>query len=215
MKTRTIHPGYPTCAPFPFFALLESANPCLAGVKSFHFYPGMLFGSREKWWPGSGLRPTSHEGTDICYYTDRSGTDLQFTAGIRIPAMASGRLFTTCRDFLGRSLFIDHCAEEPSRFLSVYAHVVPIQGLMVGQQVEAGEVIGSVADTAGRKNRMPAHVHLSLMEIPRTVAPDTLDWNFICNSETVRLVDPLSLICSEAVRLHTENPWKQNKQATF
>lgn len=204
METSATLPGNPASAPFPFFALLESANPCLAGVKSFHFYPGMLFGSREKWWPDSGMRPTCHEGIDICFYTDRSGKELQFTSGIRIPAMASGRLFATCRDFLGRSLFIDHSVDGPSRWLSVYAHIVPSRDLKVGQQVETGEVLGTVADTAGRKNRMPAHLHLSLIEIPRTLPPDILDWSFICTSETVRLVDPLSMLCSEAVRIHTQ-----------
>ena len=99
--------------------------------------------------------------------------------------------------------------------LSVYAHIVPSQDLKVGQQVQTGEVIGTIADTAGRKNRMPAHVHVSLIEIPRTVPPGILDWNLICTSATVRLVDPLSMLCSEAVRIHTQNPWKFKEQATF
>ena len=55
----------PFNSPSPCFRLLEAVNECLAGVKYFNFYPGVLFRSRDKWWPDSGMRPTMHEGMDF------------------------------------------------------------------------------------------------------------------------------------------------------
>ena len=196
----------------PYFSLLEEANECLAGVKYFNFYPGMLFRSLDKWWPDSGLRSTNHEGLDICYYTDSLGKEQKFTPQISIPAMASGRIFASCHDFLGQSLFIDHGVFGSLRFLSVYAHIVQHRHIMVGQKVKVADVVGVIADTTGRKNRMPAHVHLSLMRIPESVSFDMLDWNYICNSDEVELVDPVLMFRCERVRIQTKNPWKEKVQ---
>lgn len=199
---------------FPYFSLLEATNDCLSRVKYFNFYPGMLFGSRTKWWPDSGLRPTMHEGIDICYYTDSAGKERKFTPQTNIPVMASGRIFAICRDFLGRSLFVDHGVYDSMRFLSVYAHIALPRNPIIGQMIQAGDIVGVVADTTGRKNRMPAHVHITLMRLPQTVPADTLDWNYICSSKDIELIDPLSAIHCQAVRTCTENPWKEKEQST-
>lgn len=203
----------PLATPVPYFALLEAVNECLAGVRNFNFYPGMLFASRDKWWPDSGLRPTAHEGIDICYYTDGAGRERSFSPRIAIPAMAPGRIFAVCRDFLGQSVFINHEMDDSQRFLSVYAHIVLHRQVYIGRTVQAGEVVGTVADTAGRKNRMPAHVHLSLMRIPQTMPHDMLDWKFICSSDQVELIDPLSMLDCDYVAIHSNNPWKEREQA--
>jgi hypothetical protein len=204
----------PFAAPVPYFALLETVNQSLAGVRNFNFYPGMLFGSRDKWWPDTGLRPTAHEGIDICYYTDGAGRDQRFSPRIAVPVMASGRTFAVCRDFLGHSVCIDHGVDNFHRFLSVYAHIVLHRQVSIGQTVQAGDVVGTVADTTGRKNRMPAHVHLSLMRIPQTMQGDMLDWKYICSSDQVELVDPLSMLDCDQVAIHSGNPWKGREQAT-
>lgn len=172
----------------------------------FCFYPGMLFGSREKWWPDAGIRPTSHEGVDICYYTDGSGREQKFTLETKIPVMAHGRVFAFCQDFLGQSVFLDHGVEGSLRFLSVYAHILPIHHLAVGQKMQPGDVVGEVADTTGRKNRMPAHVHLSLMKVPQSVTAGVLNWDFICKSEQVLLINPLTMINCEATSFLVGKP---------
>lgn len=204
----------PFATPVPYLKILATANPCLAGAATFHFYPGMLFGSREKWWPDSGIRPTAHEGIDICFYTDAAGSEQRFSPRIAIPAMAPGRIFAVCRDFLGQSVFIDHGIDDGHRFLSVYAHIVLQRPMVPGQEVRVGEVVGTVADTAGRKNKMPAHVHLTLMRIPPAVPPDGLDWSYICSSDQVELIDPLTLLDRDRVAIHPENPWKGQDKAT-
>ncbi len=195
----------------PYFQYVEAANESLAGVKNFCFYPGMLFKSREKWWPDSGIRPTEHEGVDICYYIDKNGKEQKFTPNTKIPVMAEGEVFAFCKDFLAHSVFIDHGISDSLRLLSVYAHIVSLPNLAIGQEVKAGEVVGMVADTTGRKNRIPAHVHISLLRLPLTVPADMLDWNYICHSDQVSLIDPLSMITSEAVKIKTNNHWKKKE----
>ena len=203
----------PFVPPVPYFALLEAVNECLAGSRSFNFYPGMLFGSRDKWWPDSGIRPTAHEGIDICYFTDATGREQNLSPRIAIPVMAPGQVFAFCRDFLGQSVFIDHGIDDGHRFLSVYAHIVLHRQVYIGRTVQSGEIVGTVADTTGRKNRMPAHVHLSLMRIPQTMQGDMLDWKYICSSDQVELVDPLSMLDCHHVAIHSKNPWKERDQA--
>ncbi len=193
----------------PYLKYLEAANDCFGGVGCFCFYPGMLFKSEKKWWPDAGTRPTRHEGIDICYYKDRTGTERQFTPHINIPVMTSGRVFAICPDFLGYSVFVDHEVTGPTRLLSVYAHIIPTENLTVGVEVMTGYVVGKVADTKGRKNRMPAHLHISILEIPDRVAAAGLDWGYICNSNEVTLFDPLSIINCEMVRIYQENHWKE------
>ncbi|MBM9531751.1 M23 family metallopeptidase [Desulfoprunum benzoelyticum] len=204
----------PFTTPVPYFTLLEAVNEGLAGVKNFDFYPGMLFGSRAKWWPDTGTRPTAHEGIDICYYTDGAGREQKFSPRIAIPAMASGQTFAVCRDFLGHSVFIDHGGNDSHRFLSVYAHIVLHRHVHIGRSVGPGDVVGTVADTTGRKNRMPAHLHISLMRIPQSVPGDMLDWKYICSSDEVELIDPLSMLNCHHIALHSENPGKEREQTT-
>lgn len=194
---------------WPYLDYLGAANPFLSGVTSFCFYPGMLYRSEDKWWPDSGIRATLHEGVDICYYLDSTGVEQQITPSTKIPVVEQGELFCFCRDFLGHSVFVDHGISGPSRFLSVYAHIVPFRHLVAGQKVGPGDVVGKVVDTAGRKNRMPAHVHISLMRIPRSVSAQLLDWNFICISNQVELIDPMSMIDCRKVKNRTKNLWQE------
>lgn len=86
------------------------------------FYPGMLFGSCDKWWADWGTRYTPHEGLDITFYrkkiddairSDNSscGCDiLSFDSSVVIPAMFDGTVLNICKDFLGQSVVIRHQA---------------------------------------------------------------------------------------------------------
>jgi len=139
---------------------LEQVNPSISGVEKYYLYPGMEFQSEVKWWPDSGVRPTLHEGIDFCYYLRSSGGEFVFTPEIRVPVMAEGEIVAICDDYLGQTVFLDHLHDSSLRFLSIYAHMIPHSGLQAGQRVQAGEVIGEIADTTGRKNRMPVQLHL-------------------------------------------------------
>ncbi|MDJ0622372.1 MAG: M23 family metallopeptidase [Desulfocapsaceae bacterium] len=188
---------------------LAACNPSLHDLTHFYLYPGMEFQSQLKWWPDSGLRPTLHEGIDFCYYRTSSGKELTFSPEIRIPVMASGKIMAICQDYLGHTVFLDHLYETTERFLSIYAHIVPQHNLNVGQPIEKGEVIGKVADTSGRKNRMPGHLHLSIMKVDRQVSEEMLTWDLICNSERSRLIDPLEVIIAQKITMRKHNHWKE------
>ncbi len=186
-------PGY------PYFRYLEECNESGAGdVGAWIFYPGMLFRSRDKWWPDAGSRPTAHEGLDICYFTDGLGGKRQFDPGINVTVMAAGTVIAVCDDFLGRSVFLEHLSDG---MISVYAHIIPLKTLRPGYKLSEGQVIGKVADTAGRKNRMPAHLHLTIMRIPVGLPGEQLNWNFICRSGRVTLFDPLTMMVCPSCRM--------------
>ena len=186
-------------AGYPYFQYLEECNESGAGdVQAWLFYPGMLFGSRDKWWPDTGSRPTAHEGLDICYFIDGLGKDRQFDPGINVPVMAAGTVIAVCNDFLGRSVFVAHHTDG---LISVYAHIVPIKTLSPGYTLSEGEVLGRVVDTTGRKNRMPAHLHVTIMKVPVGLPGEQLNWNFICRSGRVTLFDPLTLLVCPSCRI--------------
>ncbi len=197
----------------PYIRYLCEANEQLQEAGTFFIYPGMEFGSREKWWPDTGERPSDHEGLDICYYYDRAGIEQSFTSEIRVPAMASGKIFTLCADFLGSTIFIEHNVNEKWRFLSAYAHIVPAPSLQAGAVLQAGDCIGSVVDTAGLKNRMPAHLHLSILKLSITVTAKQLNWNLICHSDRRELIDPCQVIDCRQMKMLPTNHWKENSMS--
>ena len=85
--------------------------------------------------------------------------------------------------------------------VSVYAHMRPLPDVGPGDDVLAGEVVGTVADTAGRRNRMPAHLHVTIMKIPSELSGLSLDWKFICRSDTVVLFNPLDRMPCPSCRI--------------
>ena len=178
-------------------------------MERYYLYPGMEFRSEVKWWPDHGVRPTLHEGIDFCYYRSSSGREFAFTPEIRVPVMAAGKIIAICDDYLGQTVFLDHLHDSSLRFISVYAHMVPGRMLQPGQDLQPGEIIGTVADTTGRKNRMPGHLHLSIMQVEKSVAPQQFTWNLICSSERSSLVDPLTVIESEMIEMRPDNHWKK------
>lgn len=184
---------------FSYVDALKKQNVCLAGMKSLYLYPGMEFSSEIKWWPDIGMRVTPHEGIDICYYIDSSGKECRVTPTFRVPVMATGRILAIKKDYLGETVFLDHEYNQPSRFLSIYAHIVPLPELKSGDRVSAGDVIGTVADTTGKKNRIPAHLHISLMNVSRVVPAEKFDWQLISYPENAELIDPLRMITTEKI----------------
>lgn len=194
---------------FSYLDAIEEQNSCLAGMKRLYLYPGMEFRSEIKWWPDKGMRATPHEGVDICYYIDSTGEECRVTPEFRVPVMATGRIMAISKDYLGETVFLDHQYEQLSRFLSIYAHITPLPDLKTGDKVCAGEVIGTVADTAGKKNRIPAHLHISLMIIARAVPAEKLDWHMISYPEDAKLIDPLRMLDTKKIEFLAKNHWKE------
>lgn len=194
---------------FSYLDAIEEQNDCLTGMKRLYLYPGMEFRSEIKWWPDKGIRPTPHEGVDICYYIDSSGKECKVTPAFRVPVMASGKIMAISKDYLGMTVFLDHQYAEVSRFLSIYAHITPLSNLETGDTVYAGDVIGTVADTTGKKNRIPAHLHISLMSISRSIPAEKFDWNMISYPKNAKLIDPLKMLDTEKIQFQSNNHWKE------
>ena len=196
----------------PYLQYIEEANLSLGTIEKYYLYPGMEFRSELKWWPDAGVRPTLHEGIDICYYTDPEGVEYAVRPDFNVPVMADGQIFAICEDYLGHTLFLEHTFQpnpEKRRFLSIYAHMVPLPHLEVGDTLKAGQVIGCLADTTGRKNRMPAHLHLSLMDADRDISPEEFDWNLICYGEKADLLNPVDHINSKKIEYPEKNHWRE------
>jgi len=157
------------------------------------FYPGMLFGSTEKWWGNGGKRTSSHEGLDICLYRTASGEVRQFGEQTRIPLMFDGEVKQIIDDYLGKSVFVSHRIRDSyrRRLYSIYGHIMLPENLQPGAKLSEGEVIGTVAN-AGKKV-MP-HVHISAAWLPEQIRIEELDWRIVADPVRVSLIDPLKVI---------------------
>ena len=167
---------------YPYQQLLKEANRSTNELDCTILYPGMEFDSRVKWWPDEGERVTPHEGIDFCYFLDPAGDEWVATPDFQVPAMATGSVHAIVPDYLGQTLFLLHRSGRESRFLSVYAHIEVAPGILPGDRVCTAATLGTLADTSGRKNRMPNHLHFSLMLVDPVVPPEKYDWDLICFS---------------------------------
>ena len=78
------------------------------GFKRWLFYPGMAFGSTQKWWGDFGIRDFPHEGIDFCLYEGEEGQIFHFNAGSAVPVVASGTIRAVFKDYLGHAIVVDH-----------------------------------------------------------------------------------------------------------
>jgi murein DD-endopeptidase MepM/ murein hydrolase activator NlpD len=159
------------------------------------FYPGMLFGARQKWWGDNGCRDTPHEGLDLCFYRTHQGTILAVAPGTLIPSAFDGIVVKVSGDFLGKSVFISHdgIAEGSETLMTISGHTVPGEGLEVGSRVTGGQVIGSVAEPKpGQK--VPPHLHVSTAWVSNAITDSELEWDKIAGSEHLRLIDPSTVL---------------------
>ncbi|MBF0302302.1 MAG: hypothetical protein HQK73_04625 [Desulfamplus sp.] len=184
------------------------------------FYPGMLFGSCDKWWADWGQRYTPHEGLDITFYrkktyniTSRNFDICSFDSNIVVPAMGDGIVLNICKDFLGQSVIIkpsffsnnksDNSIRdsksifdiEKSIIAVIYSHILTACGLTIGDTVTKGQIIGKVADTSMRKSGITPHLHVSCAEISTKMPLHELNWNIFGNPAcaSVKFFDPMRI----------------------
>lgn len=188
---------------------LEYVNGEIEGFKQLILYPGMEFRSTIKWWPDVGKRTTSHEGIDICYFINQKSDEIQVSTEFCVTPFIPGKIQAICKDYLGRTVFIENGGDENHLLISAYAHITPCHQVRVGKCVESAEVLGKLADTSGRKNRMPSHLHLTFMRVHKEVKPDEYNWSLICDSKKVELIDPLDCLENQRVVKPRHNHWKE------
>lgn len=175
-----------------YLPLLQRANPeILPSGAVFLFHPGMLFGSRERWWGNPAPRPTPHEGLDLWRWEDEAAQVYTLPVTFRVPALLPGVVARLIPDFLGLTVCLRH---EPGQgeacLYSLLGHLRPRHDLRQGSPVAAGDVLGTLA-APPRPTRVPPHLHLTLACLPPAREAELLDWGVLGRHPAVQLVDPL------------------------
>jgi len=177
--------------------LLAANQPQLATFQRWVLEPGMLFGAGEQWWGARRPRPTPHEGLDLCCFEDAAGRRQRLDSNTRIPATFAGRIIRIAPDFLGKSVYLSHeiFSAAGGQLHTLYGHLKPRPDLQVGQEVAAGEIIGTISGgPAGPKSPIAPHLHITLALLPVPLAPERLDWPNLGRDPAITLIDPRSLL---------------------
>jgi murein DD-endopeptidase MepM/ murein hydrolase activator NlpD len=165
--------------------------------KEWIFHPGMLFGSKDKWWDKSA-RDKPHEGLDLCCYCNHSEKILRINEGTKIPAMFDGIVAGIIDDFLGKSIIIKHniSGSVLGAFCTIYGHVIPESGIDAGSIVKQGDLIAALAGIGKSKAKIFPHLHISLGYTSENIPYEKLDWAIISDPKNFTLLNPMQIINS-------------------
>lgn len=165
------------------------------GFKEWVFYPGMLFQDMEAWWKDNGLRPAPHEGTDLCYYRDKTGHVRRVGNGTKIPAVYTGDIVHVHDDFLGKSIYIKHGINDKSgnTLHTIYGHTIPLNTNDTGKRVREGDIIAEIA-TLSENSKIHPHIHITIAWIPETLPRHQFNWKTLGDPRSVTLCNPLKYI---------------------
>jgi hypothetical protein len=176
--------------------MVEHNQPRMAGFKSWIFHPGMLFQASGKWWGDQGRRAAPHEGLDLYSFADVGGITKTVDQHTQIPAAFAGHIVKIDRDFLGKSIYMNHAILTAGgrQLLSAFGHTVPRDSLKIGRQVAEGEIIAAISGFSGKQTNLPPHLHLTFAWVPVDVSPTRLTWKNLGNDPEITLIDPLGVI---------------------
>ncbi len=157
------------------------------------FEPGMLFLSNNKWWGDRGFRTHRHNGLDLQRYAADDGTVRALNEGTKVPIIFDGTVVRSIKDFLGYTFFAAHeIYDRGSQLFTIYGHLQPAEYFCEGKFIREGTVFATMAGT--RSSVVPAHIHLSVAFIPKTIRRESLTWKTIDEDESIRFVDPGDII---------------------
>lgn len=176
--------------------LIEANDLDPKDFQSWVFYPGMGFNSPNKWWGDLGRRDFPHEGIDFCLYTDLSGRVRRIDHQTRVPAMHDGVVTSSFVDYLGQALIIEHedAQGEIGKFISIYAHTIPLDHIKPGVIVKQGDIIATIADTRRSKAKILPHLHYTLGQPSSYLSYEPFVWNDMRDPDLVALLNPLGVI---------------------
>ena len=165
------------------------------------FSPGMLFGSKEKWWGNGSERARPHEGIDLIACVSEGGNIFMVDGNTEIPVIQGGRIISVVEDFLGFSIFQAHDIFDSSRrrLCTAYGHTEPLKDVSASMMVGRGDVIAKVSQSGNRQSIVPAHLHITTAWIPDQMLDEGLDWGMFNSSEDVAMINPLDFIISSYV----------------
>ena len=109
-----------------------------------------------------------HNQTLNSYY-EHAGIDFTASAGTAVMAAESGVVESIYKDdiLLGTEIVVDH----GNGLKTVYRFVSEAEGLQVGDKVEKGEIIASVAEASGNEYKDGAHLHFEIVQNGKSVDP--------------------------------------------
>jgi murein DD-endopeptidase MepM/ murein hydrolase activator NlpD len=109
-----------------------------------------------------------HNKTLGAYY-EHAGVDFAATAGTSVFAAESGVVESIYKDdlLLGTEIVLDH----GDGLKTVYRFVTEAEGLKVGDRVEKGDVIATVAEANGNEYKDGAHLHFEILKEGKSVDP--------------------------------------------
>ena len=109
-----------------------------------------------------------HNKTLNTYY-EHAGIDFTASAGTEVVAVEKGTIESIYKDdvLLGTEIVVDH----GNGLKTVYRFVTEAEGLKVGDKVEKGEVIATVAEATGNEYKDGAHLHFEIMQDGKVIDP--------------------------------------------
>ena len=180
---------------FNSFFINHNIDLHIHGFKEWIFYPGMLFHNTEAWWTDNNLRPTPHEGIDLCFYRDNAGQVRRIDSETKIPVTYNGEIVHIHDDFLGKSIYVKHSINNKSKntLHTIYGHTIPQDHCVTGKRVREGDIITEIAALSKDSNVLP-HIHITMAWIHESLPCKKLNWNTIWTSKSVTLCNPLDHI---------------------
>ena len=125
-------------------------------------------------WPlqGEVLHPYSMEA--LAYdptmgdWRTHDGLDLSAPAGTQVMSAGDGTVLSVVQDdLMGTSVSVDH----GNGMVSVYANLAAVPAVEAGDTVRAGDVIGTVGDTAIAESGLGPHLHFAMRLEGESVDP--------------------------------------------
>lgn len=103
-------------------------------------------------------------------YYGHKGMDFSAEAGTQVFAVDAGVIESIYKDDLlvGTEITVDH----GDGVKSVYRFVEEVEGLQVGDSVQKGEVIATVANATGNEYRDGTHLHFEMYEQGKNIDPN-------------------------------------------
>lgn len=98
----------------------------------------------------------------VNFYYEHEGVDFVAAAGTEVKAVQDGVVESIYKDdiLLGTEIVVNH----GDGLKSVYRFVDEVEGLKVGDSVDRGEVIATVAEANGNEYKDGAHLHFEIHE---------------------------------------------------
>ena len=176
--------------------LIHINNLDACDVDRFIFFPGMLFGSKKKWWGEKGVRGSSHEGLDLCFFESAGNENFRMDETTHVPMLYDGCVEHITDDFLGKTVITRHCFDDSNQpeILSLYGHLNPDTNLKVGDNLKEGQVFAKIGGFANQKKILLPHIHISLAKPDLLPPANCLEWEFLNTVDRSVFIDPLTAI---------------------